>query len=136
MYHINLKGKLHYETDSIVEFQGFQIFWCEFGECFLFLSQKKSLVIKMIANRIFYIFIDLTDHFRVRQTFLGQKFWPPNFFLKTYSPYAQRLGAVKTSHPPTPLGPQNPYLGVRPPKTEKLHILQGKFFHLLADHVL
>ena len=58
----------------------------------------------------------LTDHFRVRQTFLGQKFWPPNFFLKTHSPYAQRLGAVKIFHPRTPLGPQNPYLGVRPPQ--------------------
>ena len=51
---------------------------------------------------------------------MRKNFDPPNFFLKTYSPYAQTLEAVKISHPRTPLGSQDPYLGVRPPKPEKL----------------
>ena len=44
VYDSNLKQKLQCGIDSIVKFQGFQIFWCEFGEWFLFLSQKKSPV--------------------------------------------------------------------------------------------
>ena len=32
VYNVNLKGKLHYGIDSIVKFQRFQIFVCEFGE--------------------------------------------------------------------------------------------------------
>ena len=43
--HINLKGKLHYETDYIMKFQGFQTIGCEFEKWFIFHSQKKSPVI-------------------------------------------------------------------------------------------
>ena len=70
--------------------------------------------------------------------FLGKNFEPLISFLKTYSPYSQRLEPVKISHPRTPLGSQDHYLGVRPPNQRDCfsgHILQGKFFYLLADHV-
>ena len=77
----------------------------------------------------------LTDHFTVWQTFLGQKFWPPHFFLENILAVCPKVGGSKNFPPLDPLGPQNPYLGVRPPKTEKLPILQGIFFYLLADHV-
>ena len=40
---MNLKGKLHYGIDSIVKFQGFQIFGCEFGEWFRSCLRKSVL---------------------------------------------------------------------------------------------
>ena len=53
MYYVNLNGKLNYEIDSIKKYQGFHIFRCEFGECFLFFSQKKSPV---LTNNIPHVF--------------------------------------------------------------------------------
>ena len=45
--HINLKGKLHYEINSIV-FQEFHNFGCDFGEWIIFLYHKKSSAIQLV----------------------------------------------------------------------------------------
>ena len=63
--------------------------------------------------------LNLTGYDWARQTLLAQKFWPPNFFMKSCLPYDKKLGSVKKCHPWPPWGTQGGHIGVRPPKREK-----------------
>ena len=81
-----------------------------------------------MANKIF------NRPFHSQTDLFGTKILTPQFFLENILALCPKVGGSENFPPLDPLGPQNPYLGVRPPKTEKLHILQGKIVYLLADH--
>ena len=70
----------------------------------------------------------LNRPFRSQTDLFGTKILTPQFFLENLLALCQKVGGSENFLPLDPLGPQNPYLGVRPPKTEKLPILQGIFF--------
>ena len=79
--------------------------------------------------------LDLNRPFHSQTDLFGTKILTPQFFLENILALCPKVGGSENFPPLDPLGPPNPYLGVRPPKTEKLPILQGIFFYLLADHV-
>ena len=77
----------------------------------------------------------LNRSFHSQTDLFGTKILTPQIFLENILALCPKAGGSENFPPLDPLGPQNPYLGVRSPKTEKLPIWQGIFFYLLPDHV-
>ena len=59
----------------------------------------------------------------------------PQFFLENILTLCPKVGGSETFPFSDPPGPPGPLFRGHTPKTEKLHILQGKMFYLLANHV-
>ena len=88
-----------------------------------------------LQTHISMVITSFNRPFQSQTDLFGTKILTPQFFLENILALCPKVGGSENFPPLDPLGPQNPYLGVRPPKTEKLPILQGIFFYLLADHV-
>ena len=73
-----------------------------------------------IGNTGFPGISSLNRPFHSQTDLFGTKILTPQFFLENILALCPKVGGSENFPPLDPLGPQNPYLGVRPPKPEKL----------------